>query len=135
MLFEIMISDIKGDPLGTVSSGAVALAESLLTDLADLLFDPEFLLTALLNDTAATNEIRQELAEKKMVATVSLDLLLEAAVTELTAKYGNPSELENVGNRISTSAVSGAGAANVGVAGSLALTILKADAQAILSDL
>ncbi|MGN0184806.1 MAG: beta strand repeat-containing protein, partial [Aristaeellaceae bacterium] len=135
MIFEIMLSDLKGDPLGTVSSGAVALAESLLSDLADLLFDPSFLVDALLSDTAAISAIRQELDKKQMVVKVSMDLLLEAAVTELTAKYGNPSELENVGNRISTSAVSGAGAANVGVAGSLALTILDADAQAILSGL
>ena len=135
MLLDIILSDLKGDPLGAVSSGALALADSLVKDLAELFLDPSFLIEALLKDQTATSRLRQELEEKKMVATVSLDLLLEAAVTELTTKYGNPSELEKIGNRISTSAVSGTGAANVGVAGSLALTILKADAQAILSGL
>ena len=58
----------------------------------------------------------------------------KALVNYLSGKLGGNEEPEAVGPRISTSAVSGAGATNVGVAGSVAISVVKGTSGAYIAD-
>ena len=59
--------------------------------------------------------------------------LYEAFAALLTTKFATGSELDGVGHTISTQAVSGVGAAGVGVAGSAAITIINAVSSATIA--
>ncbi len=59
--------------------------------------------------------------------------LYEAFAALLTTKFATGSELDGVGHTISTQAVSGVGAAGVGVAGSAAITIIHAVSSATIA--
>lgn len=57
-----------------------------------------------------------------------------ALVGYLSGKLGGNEEAEGVGPKISTSAVSGAGATNVGVAGSVAISVVNGVSKAYIGD-
>lgn len=58
----------------------------------------------------------------------------DAVVHYLAGKLGGNEEVEAVGPRISTSAASGAGATNVGVAGSVAISVVNGTSNAFIAD-
>ncbi len=59
--------------------------------------------------------------------------IYEAFAALMTTKFATGSELDGVGHTISTQAVSGVGASNVGVAGSAAITIINAVSSATIA--
>ena len=56
---------------------------------------------------------------------MTIDSVRQMVVAAMNARFGNPSALDGVGNLIYTSAISGVGASNVGVAGSAAISVIE----------
>ena len=72
---------------------------------------------------------------KKNVKNLTLkEQATNALISYLSGKLGGNDEAEAVGPRISTSAASGAGASNVGVAGSLAISVVNGTSNAYIAD-
>ena len=72
---------------------------------------------------------------KKNVKNLTLkEQATNALISYLSGKLGGNDEAEAVGPRISTSAASGAGASNVGVAGSLAISVVNGESKAQIAD-
>lgn len=72
---------------------------------------------------------------KKNIKNISLkEQAVNAVIHYLSGKLGGNEEAESVGPRISSSAVSGAGASNVGVAGSVAISVVNGTSKAYIAD-
>ncbi len=56
-----------------------------------------------------------------------------ALIELLAARFGSGGELDGVGHKISTQAISGVGASSVGVAGAAAITVVNARAEATVA--
>lgn len=70
---------------------------------------------------------------KKKTKDINLrEMAVNAVIGYLSGKLGGNEEAEGVGPRISTSAVSGAGASNVGVAGSVAISVVNGISKAYI---
>jgi hypothetical protein len=60
--------------------------------------------------------------------------IIALAVKAIAAILGSNDELDGIGHKISTQTVSGVGAANVGVAGSAAISVVNGLTQAVIAD-
>ena len=133
LIIELLAAQFSGETVDTSKAVFGALADSVVGSFTDMLTDPEFLLSLLLGGAQGKMD---ELFEKHgLTAEVAIQRVRDMVVTAMNIKFGNPSELDGVGNLISTTAISGAGAANVGVAGAAAITLLETDTKAAISDL
>ena len=133
LIIELLAAQFSGETVDTSKAVFGALADSVVGSFTDMLTDPEFLLSLLLGGAQGKMD---ELFEKYgLTAEVAIQRVRDMVVTAMNIKFGNPSELDGVGNLISTTAISGAGAANVGVAGAAAITLLETDTKAAISDL
>ena len=75
------------------------------------------------------NEIRANIQDVRQ-----RQQFLDTLTLALAAALGSNDELDGIGSRISASAVSGVGASDVGVAGSLALSVVNGKTEATVSD-
>jgi hypothetical protein len=126
-LTEQLTSGQRGDAAGALLSG---LIESTVKDFFDTLTDPDFILNMVLGaPDASIGNLFSQLALKGKVAAAAIQ---EAIVLSLAQKFGNPGELDGIGCLISTSAISGVGAANVGVAGSAAIAVVDGETEALI---
>ncbi len=130
-LMEALIAQLKDDSFDTSSALLGELLDATLDQFLDTLMDPEFLLSFLTGDASAAFE--RFFAQQSLTARLEFNRIRDAVVTALTNKFGNPSELDGVGSRISTSTVSGAGASNVGVAGSAAISWIRMNSEAAIA--
>ena len=88
-------------------------------------------------DANASNDKKPGLFDKikEKIKDINLkEMAMNALVSYLAGKLGGNEEAEGVGPKISTSAVSGAGAANVGVAGSVAISVVNGTSNAYIGD-
>ena len=77
------------------------------------------------NTSAIINKIKDR-QQRQEIITLSLQAI--------GALLGSNDELDGVGHRISTQTISGVGAANVGVAGSVTISVVKGETKAIIAD-
>lgn len=141
LVLEVLIAELKSEPMDTSSALMGELAEAMVDELLATLADPNFmvdLLTSSLTGGGVSGPLAQQFetffAKTGLTGEVMMKRIRDALAVALTEKYGNPSEIEGVGSQISTSAVSGVGAANVGVAGSAAITLVNAKTEASIAD-
>lgn len=118
---------LKGtDVNDSVEEELQELVNDTVTKIADGFKDAKVIAEAVKNAaTAIINNIKDPQQRQEMIA-----LSLKA----LAALLGSNDELDGVGHRISTQTISGVGAANVGVAGSVAISVVKGITKAIIAD-
>ncbi|NLF26650.1 MAG: hypothetical protein GX592_02030, partial [Clostridiales bacterium] len=80
-------------------------------------------------DSSVKSKIDELLLKGKTVASA----LLDTVALSLAIRFGNPGELDGIGCLISTSAISGAGASNVGVAGAAAIAVVNGVTEATIA--
>lgn len=136
---EIKAQVLKGLNAKIAGGDAVDVTASLFCEIIEGFFDtffeklqsPEFWLRIALNQTG---DIDSMISDASMTAQVTAKKLRAAIIQYLTIRFGSNDEMDGVGHKISTTAISGAGAANVGVAGSAAVSVIDGTTQAILAD-
>ncbi|MBQ3575074.1 MAG: hypothetical protein IJA26_05360, partial [Clostridia bacterium] len=128
---DALIAQLKDEPTDTSSALLESMVENVLEQFLLALADANFVLNLL---TGNGMESQMDVLAQKygLTGKVMFERIRDLVSTALTLKYGNPSELDGVGSRISTSAVSGAGASNVGVAGSAAIAAIFNNAEATI---
>ncbi len=131
---QMILTSFRDDEAGTVYTMATEIMEAILGDLTQKLSDPEFYKAILLQNQDAMDAFRQSIREAGMDVNLVFDAMQELISAAMTEKFGNPSELDGIGSRISTSSISGEGAANVGIAGSAAVTKLQGETLAAFAD-
>jgi len=108
-----------------------ALAESVVDAFVAKLTDPDFLLSLFTGGGKAKFE--ELAAQYGLTGRVAIQRIRDMVVAALNVKFGNPGELDGVGNLFSTSAISGVGASNVGIAGSAAIAIINGETAATIA--
>ncbi len=132
-VIDALIAQFKDEPFETSAELFGDLVDDAFSEFVDMLISPEFLLKLVTGDFRS--QFENYFKSQGLTAKVTFEHAWSAVVTAMTARFGNPSEVESVGNHISTSAVSGVGAANVGVAGSAAIAVINYISQATIADL
>jgi len=127
---------LKGGEVTNVSGSVLeALAETVIQNILKTLADEDFITKLLKAEGTATAPLDAILTGALIKTALATDENLRTAVTlELAARFGANSESNGAGNKISTSAISGVGAANVGVAGAVAITILNGKTEASIAN-
>lgn len=130
---NMLIASLKDEPADTAVTLASDIMDAILNEFTEL-FSIEFFIDLLLDNDDARATLEQKFNELKLDAKMTLASLRELISSLLTDKFGNSSEIDGIGNRISTVAISGEGASNVGVAGSVAVTNVDGETLAEISE-
>jgi hypothetical protein len=125
-LIAKMQSGQTKDVANQVFSGVIqSVTEKVLKKLISI----DFLESLLLG---TENPLNDFLDEASIVAKTTALKVKEAVLQYLASKFGSEDEMDGVGHKISTQAVSGVGAANVGVAGAAAVAVVKGTTRAVI---
>ena len=134
---SILVSEIVARLTGkkaleTASELVQAVVDGLLKEVMENFLKPQNLLSMLLTgENPAIQMIKEKTA---FMGEVAMAKIKHAANTYLRMKFGSNDEMEGVGHKISTTAISGAGAANVGVAGAAAVTVINGTTEAVIKE-
>ena len=132
MIIDLLAAQFSDETVDTSKAVFGALANSVVNSFVEMLTEPTFLLSLLTGE--AQGKMDELFAKYGLTAEVAIERIRNMVVTALNIKFGNPGELDGVGNLVSTTAISGAGAANVGVAGAAAIALIEANTQAVIAD-
>ena len=78
-------------------------------------------------------DILEAMQQELLQLNLGLENIYDALTELLSAKFGSHSELDGIGHLISTQTISGVGASSVGVAGSVAITIVDSLSEASIA--
>jgi len=130
----VLVTKMKNEETVEISSDLVkAVVDSLMEELFDILLTPSTMIDLLL--TGNSSAIDEIMSKAALTAEVTAARIEEAVVAYMRSRFGGNDEADGLGSKISTSAVSGAGASNIGIAGAVAVTVLTAISQALILDL
>ncbi len=130
----VLVAKMKNEETAEISSDLVkAVVDSLMEELFDTLLTPSTIIDLLI--TKKSDAITAIMSKAALTAEVTAARIEEAVVAYMRSRFGGNDEADGLGSKISTSAVSGAGASNIGIAGAVAVTVLTAISQALILDL
>lgn len=133
ILISEMVSRLTGKKAADTASDLVqAVVESLLKEVMDSFLKPENLIEMVF--TGHSSALNNIMAKASYMAEASIVKIKKAMNTYLRMKFGSNDEMEGVGHKISTTAISGAGAANIGIAGAVAVTVINGTTEAVIAD-
>lgn len=129
---KMLQASLSGDPVDTSVTLVGDVLDDILAEFRELFSDPQFFLSILSGDGEASERLEEIFNGMKLDGKITLSTIRELLSVALTEKFGNPSELDGMGNRITTVSISGEGASNVGVAGSVAVAYVDGTTQAAI---
>ncbi|NLF46195.1 MAG: hypothetical protein GX581_08970, partial [Syntrophomonadaceae bacterium] len=118
-------SDVKD----SVDEDYQQLVNDTISYIAEGLTDVKVLVDIVKNDSGTLKDILDKVKDKEQRNEIIVMLIKATAIL-----LGSNDELDGVGHLISTQTVSGAGASNVGVAGSAAISVVNGTTKAIIAD-
>ncbi|MDD3402964.1 MAG: hypothetical protein PHQ72_06365 [Hespellia sp.] len=132
-LVSEIVNRLTGEKTKETTSDLVqAVVESLVKETLDTFLKPENLLNMIFTgENGALQDMKDKLSVMGEVAVAKMERLMN---TYLRMKFGSNDEMDGVGSRISTTAISGAGASNLGIAGAVSVTVINALTEAVIAD-
>ncbi len=128
---KVLVGKLTNGQTVEVANGLLqGVIESLAKQFIGILSDPSFILQTLITGSPDFEQFFNEVA---LISKVSAARIRAAVTQALSSKFGSGSELTGVGSAISTTAISGVGAANVGIAGSAAIAVVDGVTRAIIA--